>query len=125
MKMALDSSGNVNVVSSYESGTVRIREQTYSRSLLVLPHRLLADWEPVDAQQLRGAHFRPLLEESPEVVILGTGDTQIFPEPAVFVTLMDLGIGFEVMDNGAACRTYNILVSEDRKAALALILPGA
>jgi len=125
MKMALDSSGNVNVVSSYEAGKVRIRDQTYTRSLLVLPQRLLADWEPTDAQQLRGVHFSPLLEESPEVVILGTGDTQIFPEPAVFATLMDLGIGFEVMDNGAACRTYNILVSEDRRAALALILPGA
>lgn len=124
MKMALDSANHVNVVRGYETGEVRIREQTYTRSLLVLPHRLLADWEPTDVQQLRSAHFGPLLDESPEVVILGTGDTQIFPEPAVFMTLMDLGIGFEVMDNGAACRTYNILVSEDRKAALALLLPG-
>lgn len=122
--MALDSTKNLYTVSAYENGGVRIREQTFTRSLLVFPHRLMPDWEPLDVQQLRAGHFTPLLEESPEVVILGTGNNQVFPEPAVFMTLMDLGIGFEVMDNGAACRTYNILVSEDRKAALALILPG-
>ena len=124
MKMALDSAANVNVITGYGSGEVRIREQAFTRSLLVLPQRLIPGWEPLDVGQLRGAHFNPLLEASPEVVILGTGDTQVFPEPAVFMTLMDMGIGFEVMDNGAACRTYNILVTEDRKVALALILPG-
>ena len=122
MKMALDDSGGLNVISAYEPGRVHIREQSFTRSLIALPDRVFTDWGADDAQQLRAAHFRPLLDTTPEVVILGTGETQVFPEPAVFMTLIDLGIGFEVMDNAAACRTYNILLGEGRQAALALIM---
>lgn len=124
MKMALDGAVGVNVVKTYEPGRVQIRERYYSTSLIVLRDELLTDWQPRDAAELRATHLRPLLDKRPEVVILGTGETQFFPDPATFVTLMDLGIGFEVMDNAAACRTYNVLVAEDRPAALALILAG-
>jgi uncharacterized protein len=122
MKMALDDGSGVNLVRAYEDGRVSIREQTYTQSLIALPDRLFTGWEAESVQQLRAAHFQPLLELAPEVLILGTGGTQVFPDPAVFMTLIDLGIGFEVMDNGAACRTYNILLGEGRRAALALIL---
>ena len=122
MKMALDDSGALNVVRSYEPGRVQIRDAFYERSLIALPDSLFADWEPATADALRATHFTPLLDASVEVVILGTGERQVFPEPGVFMTLMDLGIGFEVMDNGAACRTYNILLGEGRRAALALII---
>ena len=122
MKMALDDSGAPNVVRSYEPGRVQIRDTVHQRSLIALPDRLHADWEPATADALRATHFAPLLDASVEVVILGTGERQVFPDPAVFMTLMDLGIGFEVMDNGAACRTYNILLGEGRRAALALII---
>ena len=124
MKMALDDTGGLNVIRAYEPGRVLIREQTYTRSLIALPDWLLAEWHADSARTLRAAHFQPLLDASPEVLILGTGETQVFPDPAVFMTLMDLGIGFEVMDNGAACRTYNILLGEGRRAALALIMPA-
>ena len=53
---------------------------------------------------------------------VGTGETQLFPDPAAFTALMDLGVGFEVMDNAAACRTYNILMSEGRGVVAGLIL---
>ena len=122
MKMALDDSGGLNVVRAYEPGQVKIHDRTFSRSLIVLPNRLFTEWEAESSQQLRASHFQPLLDAAPEVVILGTGETQVFPDPAVFMTLMDLGIGFEIMDNAAACRTYNILLGEGRQAALALIL---
>lgn len=122
MKMALDDNGGANLVRAYEPGRVHIRDQTYTESLIALPDRLFTGWEVESAQQLRAAHFNPLLEIAPEVLILGTGEAQVFPDPAVFMTLIDLGIGFEVMDNGAACRTYNILLGEGRRAALALIL---
>ena len=122
MKMALDDSGGLNVVRAYEPGRVHIREHSFTCSLIALPDRLFTEWDADSAQQLRAAHFQPLLDAAPEVVILGTGETQVFPEPTVFMTLMDLGIGFEVMDNAAACRTYNILLGEGRQAALALIM---
>jgi uncharacterized protein len=124
MKIALDTASNVNVVKAYEPGEVQIRDKHYRRSLIVLPNWLMNDWVPDSVTQLRSVHFNPVLEHRPELLILGTGETQVFPEPATFMTLMDLGIGCEVMDNAAACRTYNILLSEDRRVALALILAG-
>lgn len=124
MKMALDGAVGVNTIKTYEPGRVQIRDRYFTHSLIVLPDRLLPDWKPGDAAELCAADLAPVLERHPEVLILGTGDTQIFPDPAVFSTLMDMGVGFEVMDNAAACRTYNVLVSEQRRAALALILPA-
>ena len=124
MKLALDGAIGVNVIKSYEPGRVQIRDGYFSSSLIVLRDRLIDDWEPRDAAALQTAHLSPVLQHRPEVLILGTGEHQVFPDPACFVTLMDLGIGFEVMANGAACRTYNVLVAEERRAALALILPG-
>jgi uncharacterized protein len=121
MKIALDNAVGVNVIKSYAPGRVQIRERHYSRSLIVMPHSLLPEWGPDDAGTLRGSDFRTIIEHRPEVLILGTGERQVFPDPAIFATLMDLGIGCEVMDNAAACRTYNILIAEERRAALALM----
>lgn len=123
MKMTLDSASGLNLITAYEPGLVTIRERTFDSSVIVLPTTLHSDWQVADPAILRASDFGPLLDTPPEVMILGTGDTQVFPEPAVFSVLMDLGIGFEVMDNAAACRTYNILLAEDRRAALALIMP--
>jgi uncharacterized protein len=125
MKIALDGAVGVNTIKAYEPGRVQIRERYFSTSLIVLRDQLHADWQARSATGLRAADLEPVLEKRPEVLILGTGETQVFPDPAAFMTLMDLGIGFEVMDNAAACRTYNVLVAEHRRAALALILPGS
>ena len=122
MKIALDNASGVNVIKSYAPGRVQIREHHYSRSLIVMPHRLLPEWGAHDAGALRASDFQAIIEHRPEVLILGTGERQVFPDPAIFGTLMDLGIGFEVMDNAAACRTYNVLIAEERRAALALML---
>ena len=122
MKMALDGAVGVYMIKSYEPGRVQIRDRYFDTSLIVLRDHLLDDWQPRNASELRASHLEPILQHRPEVVIVGTGENQVFPEPATFMTLMDLGIGFEVMNNAAACRTYNVLVAEERRAALALIL---
>jgi uncharacterized protein len=124
MKMALDGAVGVNSIKTYEPGRVQIRDRYFTRSLIVLPDQLFPDWQPGHAAELRAGHLSPIVERHPEVLILGTGDTQVFPDPAIFATLMDMGVGFEVMDNAAACRTYNVLVAEQRRAALALIFPN-
>ena len=122
MKIALESAGGVNVIDSYAPGRIRIRGQQFTTSIIVLPHQLLPDWTPRHVDELRAAHLSPILEKRPELLILGTGDTQVFPDPGIFPKLMELRIGFEVMDNAAACRTYNIVLAEGRPAALALII---
>jgi uncharacterized protein len=113
-----------NLVKAYEPGRVQIRNDYYATSLIVSRDRLLSGWQPRHADELQAHHLQAVLDIHPEVLLLGTGDRQTFPEPEAFIDLMDLGIGFEVMDNAAACRTYNILLAEERPVALALILDG-
>ena len=125
MKMALDGATGVNSIRSYEPGVVRIRDRTYQRSLIVLPDRLIEDWGPTHVTELRNSHLAPIIEATPEVLILGTGELQSFPDPASLSLLVDMNIGFEVMDNAAACRTFNILLAEQRRTALALVFSAS
>ena len=124
MKFALDNMVSGNQVKTYEPGRVQILGDCYVASLIVSRDRLLTDWQPRHIDELQAGHLQAVVEIHPEVLLLGTGDRQAFPEPETFIPLMDLGIGFEVMDNAAACRTYNILLAEERPVALALILDG-
>ena len=75
-----------------------------------------------DFDQLTAAHFDELAQDAPDVVILGTGARQRFVHPRLITSLSSRHIGVESMDNGAACRTYNVLMGEGRKVTLALIL---
>jgi uncharacterized protein len=72
--------------------------------------------------ELEAADLEPVVALAPEVLLIGTGVRQVFPAAAVFAALHARRIGFEVMDTGAACRTYNVLVAEDRRVAAALLI---
>lgn len=120
--MSLDRPGSVNVVTGYEPGRVRIGGRHFATSVIVFADRVIGDWSPSVVAELDADHLRPLLDHGIDVLILGTGERQVFPQPAVFADLIGHGIGFEVMDNAAACRTYNILLAEERPVALALLL---
>ena len=63
-----------------------------------------------------------LFEQPPEVLLLGTGATLRFPPPEIFADLYAANVGVEVMDSGAACRTFNILANDGRRVALAVLL---
>jgi uncharacterized protein len=79
-------------------------------------------WGPACAEDLAAEHLEAILDLDPQVIILGTGGTQVFPDQRVYLPALQLGLGVEVMDTGAACRTYNILASEGRKVAAGLIM---
>lgn len=123
MKFTLEKAGDLNVVTGRAPGEVRIGERVFTRSVMVTGTEILGDWPVADAAALVLANFDALLALAPDLIVLGTGERQVFPDPQLFAHLAGRGIGFEVMDNGAACRTYNVLLSEGRKVALALILP--
>ncbi|MSQ69783.1 MAG: hypothetical protein EXR27_00660 [Betaproteobacteria bacterium] len=122
MKLHLSATANQNTFTGYGDDHVMINARRYEKSLIVLPDRLLDDWAATDFDALAAEHWLPLLELSPEVVLLGTGNLLRFPRPVVLRPLIDAGIGVEVMDVRAACRTYNILMSENRKVAAGLLL---
>jgi uncharacterized protein len=94
----------------------------YERSLVVLPDRLIQDWGVNPGPGLDHDSVALLATLGAEIVIIGTGATLTFPPPEVLRPLIEAAIGFEVMDTPAACRTYNILVAEDRKVAAGLII---
>jgi len=97
-------------------GAARARQ--LHRDCGTLDHRL----EPQSFAELRAVHLEPLLALSPELVLLGTGATQRFAPPEVRAVFAERGVGLEAMHLGAACRTYNVLVQEERRVAAALFL---
>ncbi len=122
MKIHLESGLGQNLIRAYAPGLVTINEKTYTRSLVVTPQQIIADWPPASSAELQAAHFEAIAALRPEVVILGTGARLLFPAPNIIRPLVEAQIGVEVMDTGAACRTYNFLMAESRKVAAALLL---
>jgi uncharacterized protein len=100
---------------------VQVNGQRRESSVLVTPEQVL-DWAPAAFAELAEAHFARIAELRPEVVLLGTGARLRFPPSALTAPLARAGIGLEVMDVQAACRTYNILAAEDRIVVAALLL---
>ncbi len=98
------------------------RLEVLQENVVVTPQRLLSGWGPTTPQDLESGHLEALLTLEVEVVILGTGPRQVFPHPRTLLPLTSRGIGVEVMDTAAACRTYNFLISDGRPAAAALML---
>lgn len=122
MKFTLESSSRVNLIRSYSAHEIRIGEQHLHASCIVSADTVITDWEPASFAELTPQHLERVLTLNPDVVILGTGPTQRFPAATIRTTLAARGVGLEVMDLGAACRTFNILVQEERRVAAALFL---
>lgn len=120
MQFTLESSSSVNVVRAYSRSELRIGESRVQTSCIVTAERLITDWEPRCFEALAPAHLEALLALEPQIVLLGTGPRQRFPPAAIRSLLTERGVGLEVMDLGAACRTFNILVQEGRRVAAAL-----
>lgn len=120
MKLHAAGPATYNTITAYGEDYVQVNAQRYQTSLIVLADRIL-DWPVEGFERLAEQSFALLLEEKPEIVLLGTGARQRFPHPRLTAALAHAGIGVEVMDLKAACRTYNILVAEERKVAAALL----
>ncbi len=111
-----------NVIRGYAADHIQVNEQRYTASLALSAEHILESWATAGFDALTAADFQALLAFEPELVLLGTGARQRFPSPALLRPLIDARIGCEIMDTGAACRTYNILAAEGRKVAAALLL---
>jgi len=111
-----------NSFTGYGEGYVEINRARHEASLVVSGERLVTDWPVAAVDGLSPDHFAAILELSPEIVLLGTGPRLAFPDPAKLAPLYRAGLGVEVMDTPAACRTYNILLGEGRNVVAALII---
>lgn len=109
-------------IKGYAPGRITINEQVIETSAIVTPDKLLPDWPPRHFEELERAHMDAIIALTPEIALLGTGQRQYFPARNVILSLLEQGIGIEVMDTPSACRTYNILMAEGRQVAAALII---
>jgi uncharacterized protein len=125
MKLHATSTQQYQTVTAYDDAGVEINLARFGASLVVLPEVTPAPWPVTGFDQLNVDHFAQLDALAPDVVILGTGRRQRFVHPKLTTVLTARRIGVECMDNQAACRTYNILMAEGRKVALALIFDVA
>jgi uncharacterized protein len=122
MKFTLEGSSHVNFIRSYSAAEIRIGEHSIRSSCIVSADRLIAEWPPVMLEELQTQHLEPIFGLRPELVLLGTGARQKFAPAAIRAAFAARGVGVESMDLGAACRTFNILVQEERRVAAALFL---
>lgn len=122
MKLQPDRITSANVISGYTPEAVAINGQPWRQSALVPWQGEVAPWSVASFAELSAAHVEPIARLAPELIILGTGARQRFPRPEVLRPLIEARIGYEIMDTAAACRTYNILVSEGRSVVAALML---
>jgi uncharacterized protein len=113
---------SANVVTASGPGWVRVGTTEYRSNIVLLPDAVVEGWAPNGFAALTEAEFAALLAYTPETVLLGTGAQQRFPHPRLLQALSAARVGVEVMDTRAACRTFNILVAEDRRVAAALIV---
>jgi uncharacterized protein len=121
MKLHTTPTQQYQTVTAYDESGVEINAVRFAHSLIVLPEMAPVAWAPTSFDTLTAEDFQPIDALVPDVVILGTGARQRFIHPRLITALTARRIGVECMDNQAACRTYNILMAEGRKVALALI----
>ena len=123
MKFTQQSPQGVNLIRRYGADFIVVGEQEI-RSSCIVGVNTLVPWSPRSVEELGPEHLPALFELSPEVVVLATGAVQKFPRAALRAEFATRRIGLEVMEIGAAARTYNVLVSEERKVLCAVLLPG-
>ncbi len=122
MKLTLDNADDRYQIQAFKPGEITVNHQPYTASLIVCNDRLIPEWPVSGIEDLTEEHLAPLAELSAEVVLLGTGTQLRFPHPSIAGRLAERGVGVEIMDTAAACRTYNVLLSEGRAVAAALII---
>ena len=123
MKIELDTSVDDHYrIDAYQSGLISINGVQYTSSLIISPGKVIPDWPPTTFTDLASQHIEQIIQMKPEIIILGTGEQLYFPAPELIARIFEFEIGLEVMDTGAACRCYNLLISDKRNVAAGLIM---
>jgi uncharacterized protein len=122
MKLSLESTQGRNLFTGYGEGYVDVNGARHRENVIVAADAVTPGWVSGALDAVTAAHLEPLAAAKPEIVILGSGAAFRFPHPEILAPLYRAGVGVEVMDTRAACRTYNILLGEGRRVVAALIV---
>ena len=113
----------VNFIRAWEPGRVRIAEQWITGNVIVGSDRILEAWTTVEPHVLTLAHLEPALALAPTIIVLGTGTERLLPDVELMAAVAARSVGLEIMSTPAACRTFNVLLSEQRRVVAALFNP--
>jgi uncharacterized protein len=111
-----------NTIQSFSGGRLKINNEDMQCNVIVSADRIIKDWAPPPVSELSIADLEPVFALDPEVILLGTGEAQTFPRGRLMTQIMRRGVGVEIMTTSAACRTYNVLMAEQRRVVAALVL---
>lgn len=109
-------------VRGYGPGEIRINDTVYNRSVILARNRLDAEWNPRPVPEWAPDALDPLLAHDPEILLIGTGEKVHLLGTPFLAHALHQGVGLEVMDTAAACRTFNILAGEGRRVVAGLVI---
>ena len=121
MALIEDKISNRNSIQAYESDHITINGKEYRGNLILSINKIISPWNVSSIDQIEANDLNDIFNLNPEVVLLGTGEKQIFPNVEIFGFFAQQNVGLEVMNTGALCRTFNILAAEDRNVVAAIL----
>jgi uncharacterized protein len=124
MQLTRDSSPQ-NFIRAWEPGRMRIAERWITGHLIVGAEHIVENWAPANSGSLDLHDLAPALALAPTILLLGTGTGQFLPDVDLMADLAERRIGLEIMSTPAACRTFNVLLQEQRRVVAALLNPPA
>ncbi len=119
---SLDNNQAQYQIRAYKPGQIQVNEILLTRSLIIAAHQLIENWTPTRSSEITREALAQAAELKPTILLIGTGKKQHLLPLEIYGELLNQGIGVEVMDTAAACRTYNALTSENRDVVAALVL---
>jgi len=122
MKFELDQTARHLIVRSYSSHELVVGDQRITRPVVLCGEHIDLDLLPPSIETLGAAHIERLCALGTDLLLFGTGQRQVFLDSSLMAMMLGRGIGCETMDTAAACRSYNVLVSESRSVAAALFM---
>ena len=125
MDLTLQRPGEHHYIHSVSADGIRVVDQVCTGSIIVSANRLITDWPVKAPGEITAKHIGQILDLEPEIVLIGTGERQVFLEAEMLMHFYRQTVGVEIMSTRAACDTFNILVSEGRNVVAALIGAGA
>jgi uncharacterized protein len=122
MQLSRDSSA-ANFIRAWEPGRVRIADRWITGNVLVGNDAVLESWTTTAANRLTIAELEPALALQPTIIVLGTGTERLLPDVELMAAVAARSVGLEIMNTPAACRTFNVLLQEQRRVVAALFNP--
>ena len=110
----------LNVIRAWEPGRVRVADRWLTGNVIVGVSEIVTDWTQVEPARLTLAELEPALALQPTIIVLGTGTQRLLPDVELMAAVAERAVGLEIMNTPAACRTFNVLLQEQRRVAAAL-----